>query len=122
MMSDELLDMAESVTTETGEQTEGKSTRGRKAKAEQSTMSEPVGIIQSNTTGENSTKPKRVKRVQVSVYLMPETYSVLLSMSSKTHESVSDIVAKSADNLAKKNFEKARMIEEALKGIEEIEY
>lgn len=121
-MSDELLDMAERVTTETGEQTKGKSTRGRKAKAEQSTMSEPVGIIQSNTTDENSTKPKRVKRVQVSVYLMPETYSVLLSMSSKTHESVSDIVAKSADNLAKKNFEKARMIEEALKGIEEIEY
>lgn len=121
-MSDELLDMAESVTTETGEQTKGKSTRGRKAKTEQSTMSEAVATATDSTTGEGTAKPKRVKRVQVSVYLMPETYSVLLSMSSKTHESVSDIVAKSADNLAKKNFEKARMIEEALKGIEEIEY
>lgn len=112
-MSDELLDMAESVTTETGEQTKGKSTRGRKAKA--------VATATDSTTGEGTAKPKRVKRVQVSVYLMPETYDTLLAMSSTSHENVSDIVAKAADNLAKKNFAMAQKVKEVLQGIE-IEY
>ena len=62
-------------------------------------------------------RTKGVKRVQISVYLQPETYDTLLAISSVTHETVSDMVSKSADELAKKNFANAQKVKEALQGI-----
>ena len=163
-ISNEVLDMAGSATSATGEQgdtlqgsnvqpvenntTEVKTTRsrgrnskkskpetvediqdnttGEKSDTSQNTNTQPSQDIQDNTTDENTTKKKGkkqkgVKRIQVSVYLLPETYDTLLAMSSTTHESVSDMLAKSADNLAEKNRAKAQKIKELLQGIK-LEY
>lgn len=88
--------------------------KGRKPKVE------PKQTVSTEVTPTDGDKPK--KRKQLSVYITYEAYNVLLSMSSKTHEPVPDMIAKAAENLAKKNLEKARLIEEVLQGIEDIEY
>ena len=64
-------------------------------------------------------QPKKTysKSIHVSVYLQPETYDTLLAISSVTHETISDMVSKSADELAKKNFANAQKVKEALQGI-----
>ena len=61
-------------------------------------------------------KTKGVKRIQISVYLTPETHDRLLALSSATHESVSDMIAKSAEEFARKNAETAEQIKAALQG------
>ena len=62
-----------------------------------------------------------VRRVQVSVYLMPETYDVLHTLSSVTHDSVSDMLSKAGNELAKKNQATAEQVRERLQGFK-VEY
>lgn len=57
-----------------------------------------------------------VRRVQVSVYLAPKTYDVLHVLSSVTHDSVSDMLSKAGDELAKKNYNTATQVRERLQG------
>lgn len=70
---------------------------------------------------EEKSKRRGVRRVQVSVYLTPETYSVLHTLSSVTHDSVSDMLSKAGDELAKKNYNTAEQVRERLQGFN-VEY
>ncbi len=63
-------------------------------------------------------RTKGVKRVQVSVYLEPETYETMKALSSLTHESIGDMIGKAAKELAKKNEAKAKEILRVLQGFE----
>ena len=76
---------------------------------------EPVEL-NSNTL--KSKRVKGVKRVQVSVYLEPETYNILLELSKLKNNSIGDIISKAASEMAKKNAAKAERIRQALQGIE----
>ena len=70
---------------------------------------------------EEKSKRKGIRRVQVSVYLTPETYSVLHILSSVEHRSVSDMLSKAGDELAKKNYNTAEQVKERLQGFK-VEY
>lgn len=70
---------------------------------------------------EEKSKRRGVRRVQVSVYLNPETYNVLHTLSSVEHRSVSDILSKAGDELAKKNYNTAEQVKELLQGFK-VEY
>lgn len=120
--SNEVLDMAESLTSGTNEQTatdvkptKGKSKRGRNAKSEQGAGYEPVDETKDSTTGEDT-----AKRTQISVYLLPETHRFMKALSRIEGKSIGELLALEADALAKKNPNLAREVEEiesALKGL-----
>lgn len=72
------------------------------------------------TVEEKKTR-RGIRRVQVSVYLNPETYGILHTLSSVTHYSVSDMLSKAGDELAKKNQATAEQVRERLQGFK-VEY
>ncbi len=91
-------------------------------------MNEPeqvTGLDEGATAVSESVKKrsrrKGEKRVQVSVYLDKETHETLKALSSLTHESIGDMIAKTAKELAKKNAVKANEILKVLQGFT-IEY
>ena len=55
------------------------------------------------------------KRVQVSVYLNPESHAVMKSMEDVTKKSVAEMLAMYADTFAEQNAETAKEVEEARK-------
>lgn len=63
-------------------------------------------------------RTKGEKRVQVSVYLEPETYETMKALSSLTHKSIGDMIAQAAEKLAEKNESQAKEILRVLQGFE----
>ena len=63
-------------------------------------------------------EPKEIysKRVQVSVYLEPNTYEALQTLSIISGNSVSDMLSKAGDELAQKNYNTAMQVRERLQG------
>ena len=87
---------------------------------EEVTVYEPETVqseaVTDNKPVKQASKRRGVKRVQVSVYLNPETYSILHTLSSVTRYSVSDMLSKAGDELAKKNYNTAMQVKERLQG------
>lgn len=82
----------------------------RKKKGEPRMIDESTVIDDEATTveneqvaGEKTAKPQKVKRVQVSAYLMPETYEGIRDIAGYIHKSIGDILSEYADKFVENN-------------------